>query len=54
MLHYALVFFIIAMFAALFGFAGIAAGAVQIGKILFAVFLILAIASFLFGILRNR
>jgi uncharacterized membrane protein YtjA (UPF0391 family) len=54
MLHYALVFFVIALIAAVFGFGGIAASAVQIGKILFAVFLILAVASFLFGVIRNR
>jgi uncharacterized membrane protein YtjA (UPF0391 family) len=54
MLHYALVFFVIALFAAVFGFGGIAASAVQIGQILFAVFLILAVASFLFGVLRKR
>jgi uncharacterized membrane protein YtjA (UPF0391 family) len=54
MLHYAVVFLVIAMFAALFGFGGIALAAVQIGKIAFVVFLVLAIASFLFGVLRNR
>jgi uncharacterized membrane protein YtjA (UPF0391 family) len=52
MLHYAVVFFVIALIAALFGFGGIAAGAAGIAKILFVVFIILAIASFLFG--RNR
>ena len=35
MLHYAVVFFIIALIAALFGFGGIAAGAAGIAKILF-------------------
>ena len=30
MLHYAVVFFVIALIAALFGFSGIAAGAVSI------------------------
>lgn len=54
MLHYALVFFIIALVAALFGFGGIAASAVEIGKILFIVFAILAVASFLFGLIRKR
>lgn len=54
MLHYAVVFFVIALIAALFGFGGIAAGAVGIAKILFFVFIILAIASFLFGSLRGR
>ncbi len=54
MLHYAVVFFVIALVAALFGFGGIAAGAVGIGKILFAVFAVLAVGSFLFGLLRGR
>lgn len=54
MLHYAVVFFIIALIAALFGFGGIAASAVEIGKILFIVFAILAVASFLFGLIRKR
>src|SRR6478672_12214474 len=52
MLHYAVVFFVIALIAALFGFGGIAAGAAGIAKILFVVFIILAVATFLFG--RNR
>ncbi len=54
MLHYAVVFFVIALIAALFGFGGIAAGAVGIAKILFFVFIILAIATFLFGSLKGR
>jgi uncharacterized membrane protein YtjA (UPF0391 family) len=54
MLHYAVVFFVIALIAALFGFGGIAAGAMGIGKILFLVFAVLAIASFLVGVLRKR
>jgi uncharacterized membrane protein YtjA (UPF0391 family) len=54
MLHYAVVFFVIALIAALFGFGGIAAGAVGIAKILFFVFIILAIASFIFGSMRGR
>ncbi len=49
MLHYAVVFFVIALVAALFGFGGIAVGAAGIAKILFVVFLILAVASFIFG-----
>ncbi len=49
MLHYAVVFFVIALIAAVFGFGGIAAGAVEIAKILFFVFLILAVVSFIFG-----
>lgn len=54
MLHYAVVFFIIALVAALFGFGGIAASAVGIGKVLFLVFAVLAVASFLFGLLKRR
>jgi uncharacterized membrane protein YtjA (UPF0391 family) len=54
MLHYAVVFFVIALIAALFGFGGIAAGAVGIAKILFFVFVVLAIVTFLFGTLRKR
>ena len=53
MLHYAVVFFVIALIAAVFGFGGIAASAVGIGKILFFVFAILAIASFLYGLIRK-
>jgi uncharacterized membrane protein YtjA (UPF0391 family) len=54
MLHYAVVFFAIALIAALFGFGGIAASAVGIGKILFVVFAMLAVFSFLFGRGRKR
>jgi uncharacterized membrane protein YtjA (UPF0391 family) len=53
MLHYAVVFFVIALIAALFGFGGIAASAVGIAKILFFVFAVLAIASFLFGMIKK-
>ena len=49
MLHYAVVFFVIALIAALFGFGGIAADAVSIAQTLFFVFLVLAVISFLFG-----
>jgi uncharacterized membrane protein YtjA (UPF0391 family) len=49
MLYWAAVFFIIALIAAVFGFGGIAAGAVGIAKILFFVFLVLAIVALLFG-----
>ena len=53
MLHYAVVFFIIALIAAVFGFGGIAAGAVGIAKILFFVFLVLAALSFLANLMRR-
>ena len=47
MLHYAVVFLIIALIAAVFGFDGIAAGAAGIAKVLFVIFLIGAVVSFL-------
>ena len=47
MLHYAVVFLVIALIAALFGFGGIAAGAAGIAKILFVIFLIGAVVAFL-------
>lgn len=54
MLHYAVVFFVIALIAALFGFGGIAAGAVEIAKILFFLFLILAIVTFIANAVRGK
>ena len=54
MLHYAIVFFVIALIAAVFGFGGIAAGAVEIGKILFFVFLLIAAITFVMSLLRKR
>ena len=54
MLHYAIVFFVIALIAAVFGFGGIAAGAVEIGKILFFVFLLIAAVTFVMSLLRKR
>jgi uncharacterized membrane protein YtjA (UPF0391 family) len=53
MLHYAVAFFVIALIAALFGFGGIAASAVGIAKFLFIVFVFLAVATFLFGLIRR-
>jgi uncharacterized membrane protein YtjA (UPF0391 family) len=53
MLYYALVFFIVAVVAALFGFGGIAAGAVEIAKVLFFIFLVLFVVSLIVGLLRR-
>jgi uncharacterized membrane protein YtjA (UPF0391 family) len=49
MLYWAAVFFVIALAAAFFGFGGIAASAAGIAKILFFVFLVLAVVSLIFG-----
>jgi uncharacterized membrane protein YtjA (UPF0391 family) len=53
MLYYAVAFFVIALIAALFGFGGIAAGAVGIAKILFFVFVVMAVATFVVSLLRR-
>ena len=53
MLHYAVVFLVIALIAAIFGFGGIVAGAVEIAKILFFIFVVMAIVSFLVGLLKG-
>jgi uncharacterized membrane protein YtjA (UPF0391 family) len=49
MLQLAIACLVIALVAALLGFGGIAGSFVGVAKILFVVFLILAILSFLFG-----
>lgn len=53
MLRYAILFFVIALVAALFGFGGIAASAVGIAQLLFYGFVILALASLIVGIIRR-
>ena len=54
MLRWALIFFVIALIAAVFGFGGIAASAEGIAKILFFGFVILAIVSLIFGVVRGK
>jgi uncharacterized membrane protein YtjA (UPF0391 family) len=49
MLHYAIVFLVIALIAAVLGFGGIAGAAAGIAKILFLVFIVLFIASLVMG-----
>ncbi|VVE20584.1 DUF1328 domain-containing protein [Pandoraea soli] len=53
MLHYAVVFFVIALIAAVFGFTGIAVGAAEIAKILFFIFLVIFLVTLLFGMIRR-
>jgi len=53
MLYWALVFFVISIIAAVFGFTGIAVAAAGIAKILFYLFLILFIIALIFG-MRGR
>ena len=49
MLHGSLMFLVIALIAAVLGFGGLAGTAIGIAKILFFVFLILWLVSFLLG-----
>ena len=49
MLSWAITFLVIALIAAVLGFGGLAGTAVGIAKIIFAVFIILFIISFLMG-----
>ena len=53
MLHWAVTFFIIAIIAAMLGFTSIAGSAVEIAKILFFVFLVLAAVTLVFGRVRK-
>lgn len=54
MLYYAIVFFIIAIVAAIFGFGGIAEGATDIARILFFLFLILFVVSLVLNVVRGK
>lgn len=51
MLQWSFTFFVFALIAGLLGFTGIAAGAMEIAKILFVIFLALFLISFLIGVL---
>jgi uncharacterized membrane protein YtjA (UPF0391 family) len=53
MLRWAVVFFVVALIAAVFGFLGIAAAAVSIAKILFFVFLVLFLVSLVGGLMSR-
>lgn len=53
MLGWALAFFIVAIIAAVFGFGGIAAGAVTIAKVLFFVFVVLFLLTLIAGLFRR-
>ncbi|MEQ6204900.1 DUF1328 domain-containing protein [Sulfitobacter sp. HNIBRBA2951] len=53
MLSYAIVFLIIALVAALFGFGGIASASAGIAQILFFVFLVLFVGALVLRVLRR-
>jgi uncharacterized membrane protein YtjA (UPF0391 family) len=54
MLRWALIFFVLALIAALFGFGGIAAGAAGIAKVLFFAFVVIFAISLIAGLLKGR
>jgi uncharacterized membrane protein YtjA (UPF0391 family) len=54
MLRAALLFFIVALIAALFGFTGIAATASGVAQILFVIFLVLFLGALILGIASGR
>jgi uncharacterized membrane protein YtjA (UPF0391 family) len=54
MLYWALMFLVIALVAAVFGFGGIASTAVGMAQILFVVALVLFVISLFVGVLRRK
>jgi uncharacterized membrane protein YtjA (UPF0391 family) len=54
MLRWSLIFLIVAIIAALFGFGNIEANATDIARILFFIFLVLFVLSLLFGLITGR
>jgi uncharacterized membrane protein YtjA (UPF0391 family) len=49
MLYWALVFFVIALIAALFGFTGIAVAFAGIAKVMFFIFVVIFVLTLIFG-----
>ena len=54
MLRYAVIFLVIAIIAAIFGFGGIASGATAIAMTLFWIFLAVTVILFLVGLVSGR
>ena len=53
LLHYAVIFIVVALVAAAIGFGGVAGGAMEGARLLFWVFIILAVIALLGGIVRR-
>ncbi len=54
MLRWAVIFLVIAIIAAIFGFGGVAGASADIAKILFYLFIAIFVISLLFGLFRGR
>jgi len=53
MLKWAAIFFVIAIMAAVLGFTGLAAGAAEIAKVLFFVFILVFVITLIVGMMRR-
>jgi uncharacterized membrane protein YtjA (UPF0391 family) len=53
LLHWAIIFLVVALIAALLGFGGVAGTAMQGAKLLFWVAIVLAIVAFAVGLVRK-
>jgi len=53
MLRWALIFLLVSIVAAVFGFTGVAAGTAEIARILFYVFVVIFVVTLLFGLGRG-
>ena len=54
MLRLALMFFIVAIIAAVFGFGGVAAASADIAQLIFFIFVALLVIALVFGIIDRR
>lgn len=54
MLKWAATFFVIAIIAAVFGFGGIAGGAIEIAKILFYIFVVVFLVTLVMGLIGRK
>jgi uncharacterized membrane protein YtjA (UPF0391 family) len=54
MLYYSLVFFVLSIVAAVLGFGGIAGAMVDVAILLFYLFLVVFLVTFVMGVLRGR
>lgn len=53
MLRYAIIFLVIAVVSAVFGFGGVAPGATEIARIIFFVFVVLFVVSLVAGLIKR-
>ncbi|MDD4181252.1 MAG: DUF1328 domain-containing protein [Victivallaceae bacterium] len=54
MLYWAVVFLVVAVIAAIFGFGGIVSVAVGIAKVLFFIFLVMFVIALIIGLLTGK